>query len=450
MILNIRNLLRSWVQPTRVVVFSFGVLIITGTILLMLPVSSITGEPTSFINALFTATSAVCVTGLVVVDTGTYWSIFGQMVILALIQAGGLGTMSIVTLFALVTGRRISLRERLTIQEAYNQYSMEGIVRLVREILGITVLIEGVGALILTLRFMQDMQPLRAIYYGIFHAVSAFNNAGFDLMGGFKSLTDYVGDYTVNITMMILIVIGGIGFTVIVDLLRQKKFRRLTLHSKLVLAMTSFLIFTGTAAFFFLEYGNSGTLKPLDPGSKVMASIFQSITPRTAGFNTISQSDMTMASKFITIILMFIGASPGGTGGGIKTSTFGVILFTVLSIINGRDDTEVYQKRIPQFVVYRSLAIIFISMCIVFGTTLVLSIVQQSDFMTELFESTSAFATVGLSLGLTTELTTIGKAFIIFNMYAGRVGPLSLALAIAQRRKDNRGYKYPEEKIIVG
>ncbi|MDI6600842.1 MAG: TrkH family potassium uptake protein [Thermoanaerobacteraceae bacterium] len=445
-----RKLIRPWMQPTRVVVFSFGVLIIIGTILLMLPISSKTGETTPFINALFTSTSAVCVTGLVVVDTGTYWSTFGQLVILGLIQAGGLGTMTIVTLFALLMGRKISLRERLTIQEAYNQYSMEGIVRLVREIMGITAIIEGTGAIVLILRFMRDMPPLKAAYYGIFHAVSAFNNAGFDLMGDFKSLTGYVDDFTVNLTVMLLIIIGGIGFTVIVDVLRQKKFKKLTLHSKLVITMTVFLILAGAGSFFLLEYNNPGTMKPLDMSGKVLASLFQSVTPRTAGFNTISEADMTIASKFITIILMFIGASPGGTGGGIKTSTFGVILFTVLSIIDGRDDTELYQKRIPQFVVYRSLGIIFISMCVIIGTTLVLSIVQQSDFITELFESTSAFGTVGLSLGLTTELTTVGKAFIIFNMYAGRVGPLSLALAIGQRRKNIRGYKYPEEKIIVG
>lgn len=416
----------------------------------MLPAASKAGEPTSFIDALFTATSAVCVTGLVVVDTGTYWSTFGQIVILALIQAGGLGTMSIVTLFALLTGRRISLRERLTIQEAYNQYSMEGMVRLVREILGITVIIEGLGALILSIRFLYDMPPARALYFGLFHAVSAFNNAGFDIIGGFKSITGYVNDYTVNITIMLLIILGGIGFSVIVDVLKQKKFRNLTLHSKLVITITVLLIITGAVFFFILEHNNPGTMRPLSMRGKILASFFQSVTSRTAGFNSISEGDMTIASKFITIILMFIGASPGGTGGGVKTSTFGVILFTVVSIINGRDDTELYQKRIPQFVVYRSLAIIFISMCIIIGTTLVLSVVQQSDFMTELFESTSAFGTVGLTLGLTPNLTTMGKAFIIFNMYAGRVGPLSLALAIAHRRKNNRGYKYPEERIIVG
>lgn len=449
-LVNIKKLIRPWIQPTRVVVFSFGVLILAGTILLMLPISSKSGDVTPFINALFTATSAVCVTGLVVVDTASYWSTFGQFVILCLIQAGGLGTMMIVTMFALLMGRRISLRERLTMQEAFNQYSMAGLVRLAKEIMEVTIIFEGIGALVLFIRFLREMPPVKAIYYGVFHAVSAFNNAGFDLMGGFNNFTGYTEDIVINITLMVLIVVGGIGFTVIVDIIQREKFRKLTLHSKLVITITIFLILASSIVFFILEHNNAATMGKLSLKGKILASLFQSVTSRTAGFNTIPQDSMRTASIFTTLILMFIGASPGGTGGGIKTSTFGVILFTVISIINGREDTEIYKRRIPKFVVYRSLAIVFISMLIVMGTTAVLSIVQDADFMTLLFESTSAFATVGLSLGLTPHLTTIGKAFIIFNMYAGRVGPLTLALAIGHRRKNINGYKYPEEKIIVG
>lgn len=417
----------------------------------MLPVATKSGEGADFLTALFTSTSATCVTGLTVVDTKTYWSTFGQIVIMLLIQVGGLGIMTMSTLFALILGRRITFKERLVMQEAFNTNSLGGIVKFAKYILMVSFLFESIGAIILTLRFLPQMGLKKAVYYGLFHSISAFNNAGFDLMGNFRSLTGYVSDWVVNLVIMGLIIFGGLGFYVLLDIYEHRHFNKFTLHSKIVITITLFLIAIGTLLIFLFEYNNPKTLKPLDFPTKILASLFQAVTPRTAGFNTLSLSDMTIASKFLTIILMFIGASPAGTGGGIKTTTFAVILYTVLSVIKGEEETALYKRTISRNTVYRAVAIFFISIFIVFSATMVLSITETSDFLTILYETTSAFGTVGLSLGLTPELTTVGRIIIIFTMYTGRVGPLTLALALAQRQKKPKPImKYAEEKIMVG
>jgi len=437
--------------PTQVLALGFAAIILIGTLLLMLPVATKSGKGADFLTALFTATSATCVTGLVVVDTKTYWSVFGQIVIMLLIQVGGLGIMTMSTLFALILGRRITFKERLVMQEAFNTNSLGGIVKFAKYILMVSFLFESIGAIILTLRFLPQMGLKKAVYYGLFHSISAFNNAGFDLMGNFRSLTGYVSDWVVNLVIMGLIIFGGLGFYVLLDIYEHRHFNKFTLHSKIVITITLFLITIGTLLIFLFEYNNPKTLKPLDFPTKILAALFQAVTPRTAGFNTLSLSDMTIASKFLTIILMFIGASPAGTGGGIKTTTFAVILYTVLSVIKGEEETVLYKRTISRNIVYKAVAISFISVFIIFSVTMVLSITETSNFLTILYETISAFGTVGLSLGLTPELSTVGKIIIIFTMYTGRVGPLTLALALAKRqRRPKPIIKYAEEKIMVG
>ncbi|QCX32939.1 Trk family potassium uptake protein [Caloramator sp. E03] len=438
-------------EPVQILALGFATVIFIGALLLCLPISSADGNSTPFIDCIFTSTSAVCVTGLVTLDTGTHWSIFGQLIIIILIEIGGLGFMTFATFFAVILGRRISLRERLIMQEAFNAFNIQGMVRLMLYVMGITFAIEGIGAIILMTQFIPMYGIAKGIYYGIFHAVSAFCNAGFDLIGDFKSLTPFVENTTINLTICSLIVIGGIGFAVVTEIINNRGFKRLSLHTKVVLTTTAILILSGAVLFFLFEYANPKTMQPLSLKGKILASIFAAITPRTAGFNTISTSDMTTAGKFLTIILMFIGASPGSTGGGIKTSTFTLIFMTVISVIRGREDTEIFRKRIGRSLVYRALAIIIISFGLVMLTTMILSITQEGDFIEYLYEATSAFGTVGLTLGLTTRLTLIGKIIIIITMYAGRVGPLTLTFAFARRAQiGNTNVKYPEDKLLVG
>ncbi|WHH59523.1 TrkH family potassium uptake protein [Petroclostridium sp. X23] len=440
--------------PAQLIPIGFATVILIGAILLNLPIASRDGQSIGFINALFTATSAVCVTGLVVVDTYTHWTLFGQITILFLIQIGGLGFMTMATLFSLVLGRRIGLKERLLIAESLNQCSLEGMVRLTKQILLGTLLFEMSGAIILSIQFIGEFGVANGIYKGIFHAISAFCNAGFDLMGEkekFSSLVSYVDNTMVNLTIMALIVIGGLGFSVWDDVYRVKRFKELRLHTKLVLMVTAVLLITGFLFFALLEYNNPNTLQPLGVKGKFLATMFQSVTPRTAGFNTLPLPDLTNASKFFTIILMFIGGSPGSTAGGIKTATAGVLIFAIISVLKGSEDTNIFERRVNVQVVLRALAITVISLSIVVGTTVILSIFEQASFMEMFFEAVSAFGTVGLSLGITPSLSTVSKLAIIMTMFFGRVGVLTMALALTiKMKKSNANYKYPEGKIMVG
>ncbi|GFR36498.1 TrkH family potassium uptake protein [Thermobrachium celere] len=438
-------------QPVQILALGFAAVILIGSILLSLPIASRDGNPTDYIDALFTATSAVCVTGLVTVDTGTHYSLFGQIVIMLLIQIGGIGFMTFATLIALILGKKISLRERLIMQEAYNTFNIQGVVKLALYVIGITFSIELLGAVALSTQFIPKYGLLKGLYFGLFHAVSAFCNAGFDLIGNFQSLTPYVENTVVNLTVCSLIIFGGIGFAVLTEVINYRKTRKLSLHAKVVLSATAFLIIIGMILFLVLEYNNPKTLGQLSIKGKLLASLFASVTPRTAGFNTISTSDMTTAGKFLTIILMFIGASPGSTGGGIKTSTAFLLFMTVVAVVQGKEDTEIYEKRINKSYVYRALGITMISFIIVIAVTMILSIVQNGEFIEFLYEATSAFATVGLTLGLTTRLTLIGKIIIIITMYIGRVGPLTITMAIAHKQHTTTNLiKYPEDKILIG
>lgn len=440
--------------PTQIIPLGFGFVILLGSILLNLPIASKDGQSIGYLNALFTATSAVCVTGLVVVDTYTHWTVFGQIVILSLIQIGGLGFMTMATMFSLVLRRKIGFKERLLMAESLNQYSLEGVIRLTKRIILGTLIFEGIGALILSIHFIGEFGILSGIYKGIFHSISAFCNAGFDLMGKkeqFSSLVSYSSDAVVNLTVMSLIVIGGLGFFVWDDVYTAKKFTKFKLHTKLVLTTTLILLVFGFILVFLLEYNNPNTLEPLSIKGKILASMFQSVTPRTAGFNTLSYSDMTHSSQFITIILMFIGGSTGSTAGGIKTATVGVLLFAVISVLRGSEDTELFRRRLNVEIVRRALAIVIISIIIVTITTMVLSINEQASFMEVLFESVSAFGTVGLSLGITPSLSTTSKIAIIATMFMGRVGVLTMALALTLRMKKTKAkFRYLEDKVMVG
>jgi trk system potassium uptake protein TrkH len=434
--------------PAQILAFGFAGLILSGAFLLMLPGVTVSGKGLHFIDALFTATSAVCVTGLVVVDTGTTFNIYGQLIIIGLIQAGGLGIMSLAVLFALITGKRIHLRERLIVQEALNQFDLQGVVRLTLYVVKVTLLIEFIGGTILAIRWAQDF-GLKGIFYGYWHAVSAFCNAGFDLFGEYRSITGYIDDITVNVVIAGLIMLGGIGFTVIADIYEQRRFRQLSLHSKVVLATSLVLILLGAMFIFSFEYRNPATLGNLSLQGKILGAFFQSITPRTAGYNTVSISDLHSQTLFFIIILMFIGASPASTGGGIKTSSLAVLTAAVGSMIKGSEYPELFERRIADQIVYKAFALVFFSLMLVIVVTMGLCVTEKAPFLNILFEVTSAFGTVGLSTGITPGLSTPGKMMIIFTMFTGRVGPLTLAFVLGQR-KIKALYKNPEGKVIIG
>jgi len=439
-------LARLELSPAQTIIAGFAAIIVAGAILLSLPVAAADGQRTPVLTALFTATSATCVTGLVVVDTATHWSTFGELVILILIQLGGLGYMTVATLMAMAIGRRIGLRERLVLQEAHNLYTVGGVVRFTRTVVLITLAIEAVGALLLTLRWWPELGLSRGAYYGIFHSVSAFNNAGFDLWGNFRSFTSFVGDLSVNFTLAALIILGGLGFTVLVDLGRPKRF---TLHARVVLAATGALILLGTVLVLVFEYQNPETLGRLPGWQKALAAFFQSVTPRTAGFNTLDVSRLLDPTLMLLIALMFIGASPGGTGGGIKTTTFVAPMAVILAMLRGRQDPELFWRRLPPAVVYKAVTIALVGLAFVVTMATLLAFTQQVEFIEALFEVTSAFGTVGLSTGLTPSLDTIGRIIIMVTVFTGRVGLLTMAFALS-RRPQLANVRYPEERILIG
>lgn len=444
---------KNMYTPVQILALGFAIVILIGAILLSLPIASQSGEITPFIDCIFTSTSAVCVTGLVTLDTGTYWTYFGKTVIMLLIETGGLGFMSVATLVFFFLGKRITLKERMVMQEAMNVNSLQGLVKMVKYVLIFTFSVEGIGAVLFATQFIPEFGVAKGIYYSVFHAVSAFCNAGFDLMGNFKSVTAYANNSVVILTISALIAIGGLGFYVWLEIYNYKGTKRLSLHSRVVIYSTIFLIVSGAILMFIFEMRNPNTMQGMSVKGKILSSIFASVSPRTAGFNSIQLDKMTPAGNFLTIILMFIGGSPGSTAGGIKTATAVVLFMTVMSVVRGREDTEIFQKRINKEVVYKSLVITVLGLLIVVVVTMVLSITESPNIPFEyfLYEATSAFATVGLTLGLTTKLTLVGKIIITLTMYAGRVGPLTIILALAKNKKVKSGtIRYPEDKILIG
>ncbi len=448
------NKMNIWrLTPPQILVLGFAVIIFLGAWLLTLPIASATGHSISFIDALFTATSATCVTGLVVVDTGSAYTMFGQIVIVSLIQIGGLGFMTMATLVAFAFRKKITLKERLVLQEAFNQGSMEGIVRLIRQVIIYSLTIEAIAAVIFTIRWSFDMDFTKALYFGIWHAISMFNNAGFDLFGTvdapFVSFTAYADDFVVNFVAMALIVLGGIGFIVMSDLMDYRNKKKLSLHSKVVLSMSGFLILLGAVIIFIFEYTNIRTMGSLDLGGKILASFFQSIAPRTAGPNTVDIGALRQATQFFIVILMFIGASPGSTGGGIKTTTFTILISAIVTMIRGKEDIVIYRYRLAKDRILKAITLTMMALLLVILVTMLLSTTEDSQFLKILFEVTSAFGTVGLSMGLTPDLTTFGKVLICITMFAGRLGTITLAYAL-QPKQEKELYRYPEGKITIG
>lgn len=443
---------RDSIKPTQILVLGFAITILIGSLLLMLPFSSESGESTEFLTALFTATSAVCVTGLVVVDTATYWSPIGQTIILLLIQIGGIGFMSFATLIFMASRKKITFKERLILQEGFNTNSMAGIVRYTRKVIFYTFIVEFIGAIILSIGFMPNFGLRKGILMGIFHSISAFCNAGFDIIGGFRSLTPFVDNAIISLTVGALFIIGGLGFFVVDDIIRNRNLKKISMHSKLVISITAFLIIMGTILIFIFEFNNPQTLKGLPWNGKLIASLFQAITPRTAGFNTLDTGALTMTSLFLVIIFMFIGGSPGSTAGGVKTTTIGAIILTVSSLLTGREQTEAYGKTISMNIIKRSLAVIAIAIFIIVSAIMILTITEKASFLEIVFEVFSGFGTVGLSMGLTPDLTPVGRLVMIFTMFIGRLGPLTIAFAISeiQSAHEKSNYKYPNGNILVG
>lgn len=432
----------------------FLLTIFIGALLLDLPIASKDSHSIGFINALFTATSANCVTGLIVADSYSQWTIFGQIVILCLIQIGGLGIMTMAAILSFFLRRQFTFKERILMVESLNQNNLSGIVRLTKHILLGTLMFEGIGAIILTIKFAKDFGFVNGLFKGIFHSISAFCNAGFDLMGQnipFSGLTVYVSDIVVNLTIMSLIIIGGLGFSVWEDIYEKRGLFKLNLHSKMVLIITAALLIAGTILYFSLELNNPDTLGNLEIKGKVLASMFQSVSPRTAGFNTVDYGKMGTPAQLLTVILMFIGGSPGSTAGGIKTTTLGILVLAVYSVTKGSSDVTAFGRRIEIGVVLRSLAITFISLSVVIISIMVMSDAEPFSFLQICFEVVSAFGTVGLTTGITPHLTSISKIILICLMYFGRVGMLTVTFALLSRLQGHHGkIRYPEGKIMVG
>lgn len=449
---NIKNRRLFRLDPTKIILLSFIMVIFLGTLLLTLPIASNDHiEKADFLTALFTATSATCVTGLVVVDTATQWSLFGQIVILILIQIGALGFVTFATFFSILLGKKVSLKTRILAQQSLNDFNFEGVLSLIKNVVLATFSIELVGAVILATRFVPKF-GLKGLYISIFHSISSFCNAGFDILGNFQSLTNYNNDPVLLFTTSILVILGGLGFVVWKNLWEFPKEKKFLLHTKVVLLFTIFLVAFGTIFFFFSEFNNPYTLGKLSIVGKINASFFQSVTTRTSGFNSIDIGNMKEITKAMAILLMFIGAAPGSTGGGVKITTFGVILVAVISQIRGTQHAVVFKRRIPHQTIIKSLAIISLSAMIVVTLTTILIFLENISFLDMLFQSTSAVATVGLSSVDTSALSDISKVLIIINMLVGRVGPLSFAIALTMQnaQKKIQDVVYPEGKIIVG
>lgn len=435
-------------SPPRLITFSFLITIIIGAFLLHLPIATTNGLGLSWLDAFFTATSATCVTGLIVVNTASDLTIIGQIIVLIMIQIGGLGLMTVSTLFAIVLGKKISFKRRLIMQEALNQYTTAGIIRLTKYILVFTFFTELIGAVLLSIRWYPQF-GLKGLYYGLFHSISAFNNAGFDVFG--NSLENFAGDWFINIVILSLFICGGLGFTVIAEILDNgiNNFRSYSLHSKIVLLMTGILLLIGFIIVFIFEFTNPYTLAKLSFQEKLLASFFQGATPRTAGFNTLPIGEMRTPTLIFLMALMFIGASPASTGGGIKTTTFGTLLLAIFTVSKERDQTVVFERKIPVSIILKALAVVFIGLLIIMTATMFLTITEKASFKDLVFEVFSALGTVGLSTGITAKLSSLGKLIIMVLMFTGRVGPLTLVFALTQRKTEAK-IGYPEEKVIVG
>lgn len=442
---------KTRLSQTQVISLGFFIIIIVGTLLLMLPFSSRTGEFTPLPTALFTATSASCVTGLVAVDTYTHWSVFGQCVILAMIQIGGLGFMTLATFFFLLINRKLGLRDREILSESINTLQIGGILHLAKRIIAVTAIVEGTGAILLMLRFCPQYGLLKGAYMGIFHSVSAFCNAGFDLLGGisqFGSFVPYYNDVLVNAVLMLLIIIGGLGFLVWDDILNFgfsiKKYR---LHSKIVLLMTGILIFLGAAVLLVTEWNAS--CSGMGIGDKILTALFGSVSARTAGFNTVDLAALSDGGLFTTIMLMFVGGSPGSTAGGIKTTTLITLLLYAFSYVRKERSFGIFGRRFEESALSKATAVFFTNLMLMLVATVIITTADGLPLADVMFETASAVATVGLTTGITRSLSAVSRVVLIFLMYCGRVGSLSFAGALAEK-KAPPPVMNPVEQITIG
>ncbi|MFP5342176.1 MAG: TrkH family potassium uptake protein [Candidatus Limnocylindria bacterium] len=447
--------LRKSPSPAPTLLAVFAVLIAIGTALLMLPIATWSGQATPFVDALFTATSAACVTGLVVLDTGTYWSPFGQVVILLLIQLGGFGIMAGSTLFlALVVGRRTTLRDRVLVQESLGGLQLGSVTWIVKRIAIFTLAAEGVGAVVLAIAFMAGPEagppgdPL-GIWWGVFHSISAFNNAGFDLTGGFRSLIPFRDDWIVLMTHGALLVLGGLGFAIVGDALRKRRPSRWALETKLVLLTTAILLVLGTVLIGATEWGNPATLGALPQEQRVLNALFESATLRTAGFTALDTGALFDQTLFVVMALMFIGGASGSTAGGIKVNTFAVLWVAIISSVRGQPSAMAFGRRIQHQVVYRALSVALLGLATVVAVGFTLTILNEARFVDTLFEAVSAAGTVGASTGITDDLDTPSKLLVTLTMYAGRLGPLTLVLALAARARPV-AYRPAVEPVRIG
>jgi len=444
-------------STTHIIMFGFLTVILVGSLLLWLPVSSATGEQISYLDALFMATTSTCVTGLVTMPVLSTWNTFGHVVILVLIQIGGLGVVTIMSGMMISLNKKIGMKDRLLIQDAFNLSSLSGVVKFTKNVIIGTLVIEGIGALLYMTVFVPQF-GVRGIWISVFNSVSAFCNAGIDIIST-DSLCQYALNPMVNFVTCMLIILGGIGYIVWWDVirviknirkLRNKCFQNLTLHSKIALCATAILIVAGTMAIFVFEYNNPQTIGTYSLAEKLQAAFFQSVTTRTAGFATIPQQHLTNASAIVCLLLMFIGGSPVGTAGGIKTVTFAVLLTSMVSAIKNKNEVMLFNRNIARQTVSKAVAVTGMSFLIMFISTVLLSAVTQADALDILYETVSASATVGLTRNLTPFLSSIGKIIIIVTMYLGRVGPISLAVAFITKKQVHNIIKNPTEEVSVG
>ena len=437
-------------SPTRVIALVFVAIILAGTCLLMLPVSSRSGESQSFLDALLTATSATCVTGLIPFDTGSGWSTFGHVVILCMIELGGLGFMSAASLFVFLLRRKVGLRQRMVMAQALSLNDMEGVVNLQKWVLGGSLSIQLVGAVVLMLRFLPQYGWGKAAWYGVFHSVSAFCNAGFDIFGTGNSLLEQNTDPVVLITLMVLITVAGLGFFVWEELARVRKFRNFSVYTKLVLIATGALTLGGAVLFMILEWNNPGTFGNMSSGDKVLNAFFQSVTLRTAGFAAVDQAALTPAGKGLSLILMLIGGSSGSTAGGLKTVTFIVLLLFIWTRIRGKNTVTVFRRTIPEEKVMDAMTIAFIMIILAILGAILICGTSPVEFTDALFETVSALATVGVTAGVTASLSIAARILIVIFMYFGRVGVLTISLGFLMGDKAEDRIRYANTNLLIG
>lgn len=432
-------------SPPQLLVVTFLFFIILGMGLLKLPFA--TTEQITWLDALFTTTSAMTVTGLAVVDTGGAFTLFGEVVVMSLIQIGGLGIMSFAVLIFMMLGKKIGFKERLLLQQALNQTSVGGVIKLVKYLFIFSFIVEGFAVLLLATEWVPEFGWKRGLYVSIFHSISAFNNAGFSLFS--DSLMGYVGSPIINLTISFLFILGGIGFTVLVDLWKSKTIRQLSLHTKIMVIGTFLINVIAFMMIFVLEFNNPNTLAQLPLSDKIFASYFQAVTPRTAGFNSLDYGSMERSTLLFTILLMFIGAGSASTGGGIKLTTFVVISLSMIAFLKEKKDIRIFRRTIDQAHIFKALALSMISVLLVFTALFFLEMTEHDvSFLSIVFEVVSAFGTVGLSMGITGSLSAIGKWIIIVVMFAGKLGPLTLAFSLS--RPDKEKIRYPKEDILTG